>query len=137
LPHCGGACKSAFDALNGPRYACRAVIPAAVVVADGLLAARERSPQQQAEAAGTMHLHTDGLIDTSGGDGLAYFFLHRLAALVERQDRATTPETRAALAHAAFSTYLDCVDLGLMEEASQILAREPLGQLLIHEGTEA
>ena len=84
-----------------------------------------------------MHMHNDGPSDPSDGDALAYFFLRRLATLVERQDRATTPGTRAALAHAAFSTYLDCVDLGLAEEACQILAREPLGQLLIHEGTEA
>lgn len=84
-----------------------------------------------------MHVHNDGPIDTSSSDALAFFFLRRLAALVARQDRATTPGTRAALAHAAFSTYLDCVDLGLAEEACQILAREPLGQLFIHESTEA
>jgi hypothetical protein len=84
-----------------------------------------------------MQVHNDGPIETDGGDTLTFFFLRRLAALVARQDRATTPCTRAALAHAAFSTYLDCVDLGLAEEACQILAREPLGQLLIHEGNEA
>ena len=84
-----------------------------------------------------MQPHDDSSHDAWNDETLAFFFLRRLAALVARQDRATTPSTRAALAHAAFSTYLDCVDLGLENEARQVLAREPLGQLLIHQGNEA
>ena len=57
-------------------------------------------------------------------DALARFFLERLSELTARQDAAASTPERTALAQAAFSTYLDCLDLGLGEEARRILARE-------------
>ena len=54
---------------------------------------------------------------------LAAYFLGRLAALLTRQAAAASPATRAALARAAFSVYLDCRDLGLEREARRLLAR--------------
>lgn len=59
-------------------------------------------------------------------DLLASFFLRRLSSLVVRQDRATTHQEQLALAHAAFSTYLDCVELGLEDAARRILERDLL-----------
>lgn len=70
-------------------------------------------------------------------DALAYFFLHRLAMLIARQDMAADERTRTALAQAAFSTYLDCADLGLEVDAARIMARDPLALLYIHRGNEA
>ena len=59
-------------------------------------------------------------------DSLAGFFLGRLSSLVARHAAATSPQERTALAHAVFSIYLDCRDLGLDEEAEVILNRELL-----------
>lgn len=61
---------------------------------------------------------------------LEFFFLQRLASFVARQDAARSDQERVVLAQAAFSTYLDCVDLGLADEADGILARDPLARLL-------
>src|SRR5438874_544319 len=58
------------------------------------------------------------------GDALACFFLERLSELTARQDAAASRPERTRLAQAAFSTYLDCLDLGLDEEARRILGRE-------------
>ncbi|MDP9371021.1 MAG: hypothetical protein M3Q65_00890 [Chloroflexota bacterium] len=58
-------------------------------------------------------------------DSLRRFFLHRLAALAVRLDRARTRQQRTLLAHAVFSTYLDCLDLGLEDEAGCLLDRGP------------
>jgi hypothetical protein len=49
------------------------------------------------------------------------FFLGRLAALVVRQTCAPTAHERTALAQVAFAIFLDCLDLGLGEEARSIL----------------
>lgn len=59
--------------------------------------------------------------DTLGD--LDHFFLGRLATLVARQVAAVSPAERAALSHAAFSTLLDCIDLGLDAEARAIMAQ--------------
>lgn len=67
------------------------------------------------------------------GLDLDNFFLGRLASLVARQMAAVSPAERAALAQAAFSTLLDCIDLGLDDEARAIMAQiraEPGGTLL-------
>ena len=53
---------------------------------------------------------------------LSAFFLDRLGELVRRQIAAPTAHERVALAQAAFAIYLDCLDLGLAEEAGSILA---------------
>jgi hypothetical protein len=79
--------------------------------------------------AGTTHWQS---VETAGEDptALDFFFLQRLASLVERQDAARTAWERTLLAQAAFSTYLDCLDLGLGETAGRILTRDPLTLLL-------
>jgi hypothetical protein len=66
--------------------------------------------------------------------GLHEFFLGRLASLVARQAAAASPSERMALSVAAFSIYLDCLDLGLGEEAQAIVGQlreedEPAEQL--------
>jgi hypothetical protein len=66
--------------------------------------------------------------------GLQFAFLQRLASLVQRQDRAGDGQERTVLAHAAFSTYLDCVELGQGDEAERILTRDPLALLLWRQG---
>lgn len=66
--------------------------------------------------------------------GLEFAFLQRLASLVQRQDRAGDERARTTLAHAAFSTYLDCVELGLGDEAERILMRDPVALLLWRRG---
>lgn len=66
--------------------------------------------------------------------GLEFAFLQRLASLVRRQDRAGDERARTTLAHAAFSTYLDCVELGLGDEAERILTRDPVALLLWRQG---
>jgi hypothetical protein len=53
---------------------------------------------------------------------LSAFFLGRLGALVRQQIAAPTAHKRVALAQAAFAIYLDCLDLGLADEAGAILA---------------
>jgi hypothetical protein len=60
----------------------------------------------------------------AGDDALARFFLERLSELTARQDAAASTPERTTLAHAAFSTFLDCLDLGLEGEAHRILGRE-------------
>ena len=59
------------------------------------------------------------------GDSLADFFLGRLSSLATRQATANGQE-RVALAQAVFSTYLDCRDLGLEDEAELVLNQELL-----------
>ena len=54
-------------------------------------------------------------------DALARFFLERLSSLAARQASATSQPERTALAQAVFSTYLDCLDLGLEDEAQEVL----------------
>ncbi len=66
--------------------------------------------------------------------GLQFAFLQRLASLVQRQDRVGNEQERTVLAHAAFSTYLDCVELGQGDEAERILTRDPLALLLWRQG---
>ena len=58
-------------------------------------------------------------------DSLAGFFLGRLSSLATRQATASGQE-RVALAQAVFSTYLDCRDLGLEDEAELVLNQELL-----------
>ena len=58
-------------------------------------------------------------------DSLAGFFLGRLSSLATRQATANGQE-RVALAQAVFSTYLDCRDLGLEDEAELVLSQELL-----------
>ncbi len=55
--------------------------------------------------------------------GLPEFFLGRLASLLARQAAAASPTERTALAWAAFSVYLDCLDLGLEREARQLIGQ--------------
>lgn len=52
---------------------------------------------------------------------LAAFFLGRLQGIVVQQVTARTPQERTALAQVAFAVFLDCLDLGLDEEARTIL----------------
>lgn len=52
---------------------------------------------------------------------LAAFFLGRLEVLVVQQLTAPTLPERTALAQVAFAIFLDCLDLGLGEEARAIL----------------
>lgn len=52
---------------------------------------------------------------------LADFFLGRLASLMIRQVLTESPDAQRALSHAVFSTFLDCMDLGLTERACTIL----------------
>jgi len=59
-------------------------------------------------------------------DPLAGFFLERLSSLATRQAAAVSGQERVALAHAVFSTYLDCRDLGLEDEAELVLSQELL-----------
>jgi hypothetical protein len=56
---------------------------------------------------------------------LARFFLGRLSTLATQQAVASGQE-RVALARAVFSTYLDCRDLGLEDEAELVLNQELL-----------
>jgi hypothetical protein len=51
---------------------------------------------------------------------LPAFFLGRLASVVAHHAITTDPKERAALGEAAFSIFLDCLDLGLSEEAHAI-----------------
>ena len=55
--------------------------------------------------------------------GLPAFFLGRLAALAARQAAAASPAERQALSLATFSVFLDCLDLGLGEEAHPIVGQ--------------
>ena len=55
--------------------------------------------------------------------GLPAFFLGRLAALAARQAAAVSPAERQALSLAVFSEFLDCLDLGLGEEAHAIVGQ--------------
>ena len=52
---------------------------------------------------------------------LASFFLGRLARLVVKMAAAQAQEQRAALTRAMLSTFLDCRDLGVEQEARNIL----------------
>jgi hypothetical protein len=58
-------------------------------------------------------------------DPLARFFLGRLSTLAAQQATASGQE-RVALARAVFSTYLDCRDLGLEDDAEVVLNEELL-----------
>ena len=55
--------------------------------------------------------------------GLPAFFLGRLAALAARQAAAVSLAERRALGVAVFSVFLDCLDLGLGEEARAIVGQ--------------
>jgi hypothetical protein len=61
--------------------------------------------------------------------GLADFFLGRLIALSIRQAVTPNPDERRTLGAAVFSTFLDCMDLGLAESACKIVefARNEMG----------
>jgi len=67
-----------------------------------------------------------GLAPTTA-PGLPEFFLGRLAALLARQAAAASPAERTALARAAFSVYLDCLDLGLEREARRLIGQRQTG----------
>ena len=54
---------------------------------------------------------------------LPEFFLDRLASLAARQAASASATERAARRIALFSVYLDCLDLGLGDEARAIMAR--------------
>jgi hypothetical protein len=57
---------------------------------------------------------------------LITLFLGRLARLVAREVEARTPGERALVSKAILSTYRDCRDLGVADEAEQVLgARRP------------
>lgn len=59
------------------------------------------------------------------------FFLGRLAAIVARQAAVTSPAERMTLSIAAFSIFLDCLNLGLGDRAVAIIRRlRPDGQPL-------
>jgi hypothetical protein len=60
--------------------------------------------------------------------------LQRLATLIERQDRARATHAGKDLARAVFSAYLDCVDLGVGDEAERLLTRDSLTLLLWRHG---
>jgi hypothetical protein len=64
-------------------------------------------------------LLTDLVLETD--PSLPDFFLGRLASLVARQAAAVSPTERTALGMAAFSVFLDCLDLGLGEQAHTII----------------
>ena len=49
------------------------------------------------------------------------FFLGRLASLLIRQLAAVDPAEGRALSQAVFSTFLDCVTLGLTDQANAVL----------------
>mgnify|MGYP001113375275 CR=1 FL=1 len=55
--------------------------------------------------------------------GLPDFFLGQLASLVARQAASVSASERSALSLAAFSIYLDCLDLGLGREAHLLIAQ--------------
>lgn len=54
---------------------------------------------------------------------LACFFLDRLDALAFRLQTTRDERSRTAYSAAAFSVFLDCVDLGLELEARRIIER--------------
>jgi hypothetical protein len=49
------------------------------------------------------------------------FFLGRLMSLLILQMAAVSPTDRRALGHAVFSVFLDCMDLGLTDQAYKAL----------------
>ncbi len=53
--------------------------------------------------------------------GLREFFLGRLASMVARQLGTEDRSERKMLGEAIFSVYLDCLDLGLGQEAQMIV----------------
>ena len=52
---------------------------------------------------------------------LPEFFLGRLKSLAARQAAAVSPAERIARGVAAFAVFIDCLDLGLAEEARAIV----------------
>ncbi len=68
-------------------------------------------------------MNTMQLIDMAleSDPGLPTFFLGRLASMVARQLATASPTERHALGEAIFSVYLDCLDLGLGNEAQAIV----------------
>lgn len=52
---------------------------------------------------------------------LPAFFLGQLASLVARQVASASPTEREALSAAAFAIFLDCLDLGLGNEARALI----------------
>src|SRR5689334_20336540 len=87
------------------------------------------APDRQGRAAaGRSRRHGMGatlLIDLAleSDPGLPWFFLERLASLLARQAAAASPTERQALGLAAFSVFLDCLDLGFGAEAHAILGQ--------------
>jgi hypothetical protein len=65
-----------------------------------------------------------------------FALLQRLASLIGRQDRARDTRKGTDLARAVFSAYLDCVDLGVGDEAERLLTRDPLTLLLWQQGQQ-
>jgi hypothetical protein len=51
------------------------------------------------------------------------FFLGHLASLVARRAAAASPLERAMLGRAVFAVFLDCLDLGLGEQAHAIMGQ--------------
>ncbi len=66
-------------------------------------------------------LLTDLALETD--PDLPAFFLGRLASLVARQAAAVSPTERTGLGMAAFSVFVDCLDLGLGEQAHVIVGQ--------------
>jgi hypothetical protein len=54
---------------------------------------------------------------------LPEYFLGHLASLATRQAASPSPKERAALSVAMFSVFLDCVDLGVAEQAQAIMSQ--------------
>ena len=52
---------------------------------------------------------------------LPAFFLGHLDSLAKRQATTTNPKERVALGIELFSVFLDCVELGLQNDAQQIM----------------
>jgi hypothetical protein len=61
-------------------------------------------------------------LEVEADPDLRDFFLERLVALAIRQGATTQPGERWVLGMALLSTFLDCVDLGLTEQAYRTIA---------------
>jgi hypothetical protein len=100
---------------DGPIRGLTREVPGA---ATGHTGANEPNPWEQEDDMSTMLTAAMALaIDPT----LPAFFLDHLAGLAERQAATTNAKERAALRVALFSTYLDCLDLGLGSEAQRIM----------------
>lgn len=70
-----------------------------------------------------MHILTLPQLVRAADPDLPRFFLDRLETLVSRLETARDANSRRAYSAAAFSVYLDCLDLGLEVEAGRIVER--------------